>query len=44
MIRLENVSLRYQQGEDVLRHINLDIPQGRFDFSPARLEPAKPRF
>ena len=32
MIRLENVSLRYQQGEDVLRHINLDIPQGAFRF------------
>ena len=32
MIRLENVSLRYQQGADVLRHINLDIPQGAFRF------------
>jgi cell division transport system ATP-binding protein len=32
MIRLENVSLRYPQGTDVLRHINLDIPQGAFRF------------
>ena len=32
MIRLENVSLRYPQGKDVLRHINLDIPQGAFRF------------
>lgn len=32
MIRLENVSLRYAQGLDVLRGINLDIPQGAFRF------------
>ena len=32
MIRLENVSLRYPRGKDVLRHINLDIPQGAFRF------------
>ena len=43
MIRLENVSLRYPQGTDVLRHINLDIPQGAFRFLPARPAPAKPR-
>lgn len=32
MIRLENVTLRYQQGPEVLRNINLDIPQGAFRF------------
>lgn len=32
MIRLENVTLRYQQGPEVLRNINLDIPQGVFRF------------
>ena len=32
MIRLENVSLRYQQGPEILRNINLDIPQGAFRF------------
>jgi cell division transport system ATP-binding protein len=32
MIRLENVSLRYHQGPEVLRNINLDIPQGAFRF------------
>lgn len=32
MIRLENVSLNYAQGPDVLHRINLDIPQGAFRF------------
>lgn len=32
MIRLDNVSLRYEQGPDVLRGIDLDIPQGAFRF------------
>ena len=32
MIRLENVSLRYHQGPEVLSNINLDIPQGAFRF------------
>lgn len=32
MIRLQNVTLRYQQGPDILRDINLDIPQGAFRF------------
>ena len=32
MIRLENVSMRYHQGPEVLRNINLDIPQGAFRF------------
>lgn len=32
MIRLENTSLRYEQGRDVLSRVNLDIPAGAFRF------------
>lgn len=32
MIRLENTSLRYEQGRDVLSGVNLDIPPGAFRF------------
>lgn len=32
MIRLENLSLRYEAGRDVLSGVNLDIPAGAFRF------------
>ncbi|MGB0342925.1 MAG: cell division ATP-binding protein FtsE [Parvibaculales bacterium] len=32
MIRLENVSLRYQDGPDVLQDINLELEEGSFHF------------
>ena len=32
MIRLENLSLRYEAGRDVLSAVNLDIPAGAFRF------------
>ena len=32
MIRLENVSLRYQDGPDVLQDISLELEEGSFHF------------
>ena len=30
MIKLENVSFKYKNGEDVLKEINLEIKEGEF--------------